>query len=379
MKRTLIYSILLVSAACSSPDSGKQHGMPVLEVRTVAAVSRNLPVYSEFIGQTYGLSDIDVVSRVEGWVTAIHFKEGQEVKEGQLLYSIDDTQLRNQEDAAASQLAAQEVLLAKTKSDLDRVEPLAAMNALSRRDLDAARAAYQSQLSVVEASRANYRNAQVLTSYSRITAPISGIIGISNVLVGDMVSRSIGAKPLNTISSTGNIRVRFSVSETDVIKFQQELARKGTSAQGVSAELYLSDGTRYPNEARIDFADRSLDPKTGSLLVQAVVVNSASMPLRPGQYVRIRLKSSELDDAVIIPQQALKQLQTIYQVLVVGKDDTLRTVTVQPGTRIGGNCVIASGINPGDRVAVVGSMLVKPNSLVKPVDMEWSYDSTLVQ
>lgn len=345
----------------------------------MAAVSRNLPVYSEFIGQTFGLADIDVVSRVEGWVTAIHFKEGQEVKQGQLLYTIDDTQLRNQEDAAASQLAAQEVLLAKTKSDLDRVEPLAAMNALSRRDLDAARAAYQSQSSAVEAARANFRNVQVLTSYARITAPISGIIGISNVQVGDMVSRSVGAQPLNTISSTGNIRVRFSISETDVIKFQQELAKKGTNAEGVAAELYLSDGTRYPNEARIDFADRSLDPKTGSLLVQAVVTNSSSMPLRPGQYIRIRLKSSELDDAIIIPQQAVRQLQTIYQVLVVGKDDTLRSVTVETGTSIGGNCVITSGINAGDRVAVVGSMLVKPNSLVKPVDLEWSYDSTLVQ
>ncbi|MFM8433609.1 MAG: efflux RND transporter periplasmic adaptor subunit [Bacteroidota bacterium] len=378
MKKLICVSGTLLALSCSSPSNDKKPGF-VLEVKTVEATTRNLPVYSEFIGQTFGLSDIDVVSRVEGWVTAIHFKEGQVVQQGQLLYTIDDTPLRNQEDAAASQLASQEVLLTKTKSDLDRVEPLASMNALSKRDLDAARAAYQSQQNAVEAARAYYRNAQLQTSYCRITAPISGIIGITNVQVGDMVSRSIGAKPLNTISSTGNIRVRFSISETDMIRFQQELVRKGEKATDIAAELYLSDGTLYPNTARIDFADRSVDPKTGSLLVQALVKNDLAMPLRPGQFIKIRLKSSELDNAVIIPQQAVKQLQTVFQVFVVDKDDTLRPVPVKPGARIGSNWVIESGINSGDRVAVVGSMLVKPNSLVKPVPMSWSYDSTLVQ
>lgn len=373
--RPLFLSLAVFALSCK-PNRPTQ-GAFVPEVQVVEAVSRTVPVYAEFIGQTYGLSDIDVVSRVEGWVTGIHFKEGQPVKAGQLLYTIDDTQLKNQEEAASSQLAQQEVMLSKAKADLDRIEPLAAIHAVSQRELDAARANYAAQLKSVEASRAFYRNAQLQSSYARITAPISGVIGVSNVLVGDMVSRSVGAKPLNTISSTGEMRIRFTISETEFLNLQHSL-KNGKSVKEQEISIYLSDGTLFPEKAKIDFTDRTLDARTGSLLVQAVVPNSSSMKLRPGQYVKIRAITSELDQAVLVPQQAVMQLQTIYQVLVVGQDDTLRPRPVTAGLRIGSNWVIAEGLKPGERVAIVGNMMVKPNSLVKPSPMSWSYDSTLV-
>ena len=171
-KSLLLFGVLSVACKPNRPAQGEF----IPEVKVVTAVSRTVPVYSEFVGQTFGESDIDVVSRVEGWVTAIHFKEGQMVKQGQLLYTIDDTQLKNVEEAASSQLAQQEVMLSRAKADLDRIEPLAAMNAVSRRELDAARASYQAQQKSVEASRAFYRNAQVLTSFTRITAPVTGAL-----------------------------------------------------------------------------------------------------------------------------------------------------------------------------------------------------------
>jgi membrane fusion protein (multidrug efflux system) len=346
-------------------------------VMVVAAASRSLPVYSEYIGETYGLADVDVVSRVEGWVTGIHFKEGETVREGQLLYTIDDSQLLNQQEVASSQLAAQEVLLAKSKADFERVEPLAAINALSRRDLDAARAAYEAQQKSVEAARAVYRNAQLQTSYARITSPITGVIGISTVQVGDMVSRSIGAKALNTVSATGEIRIRFSIPETDFLRYQREWKDR-PAGQPYELDVYLSDGTLFPEKARLDFTNRSLDPRTGSLLVQAVVSNSGVERLRPGQFVKVRAVSKELNDAVIVPQQAVRQLQTIYQVFVVGEGDTLRARQVTPGLRVGSNWVITEGLKAGERVAIVGNLIVKPNAPVEPKPMNWSYDSTLV-
>ncbi len=368
-----VVGILLLAAGCSAPQPPK--ALPP-EVQTVEATARTLPEYSEYIGQTYGKSDIDIIPRVEGWVTGIHFKEGSTVTQGQLLYTIDDTQLKNQEEAASSQLAEQEVMLVKAKADLDRVEPLAAMNALSRRDLDAARAAYQAQLKSVEAAKAFYRNAQVQTSYTRITAPISGVIGISSVLVGDLVSRT--SRPINTISSTGEIRIRFSIPETDFLKFQQAI-KAGTMKSNPEVDVMLSDGSLFPEKAYIDFTDRNVDPRTGSLLVQAVVTNTGQEKLRPGQYVKVRAAATELENAVIVPQQAVNQLQTIFQVFVIDTGDTLRPRPVKTGPRIGSNWVITEGLKAGERVAVVGNMIVKPNSMVKPVPMTWSYDSTLVQ
>ncbi|MEY4595529.1 MAG: hypothetical protein RIQ47_1939 [Bacteroidota bacterium] len=366
---------ILIGTGCSRQAPTKEMQPPAVMV--VAAASRSLPVYSEYIGETYGLADVDVVSRVEGWVTGIHFKEGETVREGQLLYTIDDSQLLNQQEVASSQLAAQEVLLAKSKADFERVEPLAAINALSRRDLDAARAAYEAQQKSVEAARAVYRNAQLQTSYARITSPITGVIGISTVQVGDMVSRSIGAKALNTVSATGEIRIRFSIPETDFLRYQREWKDR-PAGQPYELDVYLSDGTLFPEKARLDFTNRSLDPRTGSLLVQAVVSNSGVERLRPGQFVKVRAVSKELNDAVIVPQQAVRQLQTIYQVFVVGEGDTLRARQVTPGLRVGSNWVITEGLKAGERVAIVGNLIVKPNAPVEPKPMNWSYDSTLV-
>lgn len=346
------------------------------EVRTVAAVSRTVPEYVEYIGQTYGASDVNIFSRVEGWVTSIHFKEGEEVKAGQLLYTIDDSQLRTQVDAASAQLAQQEVLLAKAKADLDRVEPLAAINALSKRDLDAAKAAYDALVKGMDASRANLRNAQLQASYCRITSPVSGVIGISSVQVGDLVSRS--SRPLNTVSSIGEIRIRFAIPETDYLRFQAA-SRAGTMKKSLDVQVLLSDNSIFPEPAILDFTDRGIDPKTGSLMAQAIVANKSDARLRPGQYVKVRAAATELNDAVLIPQQAVNQLQTLHQVFVIGQGDTLTVRPVKTGPRIGSNWVISDGLKAGERVAIIGSMNVKPKSVVKPVPFNWSYDSTLVQ
>ncbi|MFM9055340.1 MAG: efflux RND transporter periplasmic adaptor subunit [Bacteroidota bacterium] len=364
--------LLLISGSCSHESEKKQDLIP--EVKVVEAVTRSLPVFTEYTGETYGQSDVAIIARAEGPITGIHFKEGQRVEQGQLLYTIDDPQAQNAVQIALSQLTAQQVLLAKAKSDFDRVEPLANINALSKRDLDAARAAYEAQLSVVDAAGANYTNAQVRASYTRITAPISGIIGISRGVVGDFVSR--GSQSLNTVSSTDDIRIRFTISENDFLMYQKELAAR-TEKTPIELAVTLSDGTEWPQKAVVDFADRSIDPLTGSMLVQAVVKNDNGR-LRPGQFVKVRAKSKQLNDAVLVPQPAVRQLQTMYQVMVVDKDNILKPRPVKPGLRIGSNWVISEGLKEGERVAMVGNAIIQPGKPVVPVTMPWSYDSTLV-
>jgi len=347
----------------------------VPDVNVVAAAQRTLPVYSEFIGQTYGQSDIEIQPRVEGWITGIHFKEGDRVTEGQLLYTIDDIQLRNRVASAQAGVAEAEVMVQKTKADLSRVEPLAKMKALSERDLDAAQAAYDAQKEALASARAIQANAQIELGYAHIKAPISGIIGVSKVQPGDYVSRSGLKNVINTISSTGAMRVRFSISENEYLALKKKAEATGATTKDFVVEMVLGDGSVFPETGKIDFADRSIDPETGSLLVQAVFQNSGGL-LKPGQYAKVRFITDKLENAVIVPQQAINQLQNIYQVYVVANNQvTPRPVEV--GMRVGSNWVITKGLNAGEKVAMIGNAIVKPGMKVKPVDFSWNYDSTL--
>lgn len=349
----------------------------VPDVNVVAAAQMDIPVYSEFVGQTYGQSDIDIQPRVEGWVTALHFKEGDMVKEGQLLYTIDDVQLQNKVASAAARVAEAKVMVEKTKADLDRVEPLAAMNALSKRDLDAAVAAYRAQQENLASTQALFANANEELSYSRIKSPINGIIGVSKVQPGDYVSRAGGKNIINTISAIGVMRVRFSITENDYLMFKKKAA-EGMTADKMEIEMILSDGTLYPEKGKLDFADRSIDAMTGSLLVQAVFQNS-DRTLRPGQYVKVRFVSDLQKDAILVPQQAINQMQNIYRVFVINDSSMIVPRPVKVGVRNGSNWVVTEGLKAGEKVAMVGNAILKPGIPVKPVIMPWNYDSTTVK
>lgn len=344
----------------------------VPEINVVAAAQQDIPVYVEYVGQTYGQEDVEIQPRVEGWITKILFKEGDPVKAGQLLYVIDDVQLQNKVASAQAQLAAEEVILDKTKSDLARVEPLAKMNALSQRELDAAQAAYDAQKQKVASAKAMLANAQVELSYARITAPVSGIIGISKVQIGDYVSRSIGENSINTISSIGAIRVRFSITEKDFLMFKKKVS-EGKNLKGVNIEMILSDGTLYPETGLLDFADRTIDAATGSMIIQAVFKNADRL-LRPGQYVKVRFKADEVKGAILVPQQAINQLQSLYRVFVVNDSSKIVPRTVSVGMRTGSNWVVSEGLQPGEKVAMVGNAMIKPGMVVKPVEMTWNYN-----
>jgi membrane fusion protein (multidrug efflux system) len=326
------------------------------------------------VGQTFGQSDIEIKPRVEGWVQSLHFKEGSVVQAGQLLYVIQDDELRDREQAAQANLAQANVMLAKNKADLDRVKPLADMNALSKRDLDAAQASYDAQLQAIEAAKAALNNARTQLGYTRITAPITGIIGISKAQVGDYVRKSIGEQSLTTISSLGEIRVRFPITESDYLNFKQQMTKE--QLKNLQVEFILNDGTLFPEKGRIDFANREVDPTTGSLLVQAVVPNKTQL-LRPGQFVKVRFKSTEIPDAIVVPQEAINQMQNVYMAFIVNDSNKINPKPVQVGQRTGSNWIVTDGLKEGDKVALVGNALIKPGIVVKPIIKSYSYDSTM--
>lgn len=381
MQRIPLLAGLLLTAGlmgCGGKEEQKVQIVP--DVNYVTAGQKTVPVYTEYVGQTLGLTDVEIRSRVEGWIMSMHFKEGDPVQKGQLLYVIDDQPIRNKIDAAKARLAETKTMMVKAKADLDRVEPLAKMNALSQRDLDAARATYNASLNEISVAEAQLRNAQIELSYTRITSPISGIIGLTSAQVGDYVNQSGLGKPLNTVSSTGTVRVRFPVSENEYLRFR---ARKRADTSTVKdlrqlpVELVLGDGSKFPESGRLDLANRQIDPETGSLLMQALFENQQGL-IRPGQYVKVRFQTDEFANAVVVPQQTVSQMQSMYQVYVLTDSNKLAPRAVKAGARVGSNWVITEGLKPGEKVAIVGNASINLKNPVKPILVNWNYDSTLV-
>lgn len=365
--------------ACGGKDQQAKPAF-VPEVNVVQVGQQQVPVYAEYVGQTYGENDVEVFSRVDGWVTGMHFKEGSQVGKGQLLYTIDDLPIKTKIDAAAGRVAQAKTQLVKAEADLSRVKPLADMNALSKRDLDAAIAMVNAAKAEVAIAEAQLSNTRIELSYTRITAPVSGIIGLSKVQVGDYVGK-LGAS-VNTISSLGEVRVRFSISEKEFLNYTRNqravdsLIGKGSDKLPVA--LMLSDGSTYYERGYIDLANREVDPATGSILLQARFQNNDKL-LRPGQYVKVRIQTQKIPDAIVVPQQAVNQLQNLYQVFVLNDSNKVVPRIVQAGRRVGNNWIITGGLQAGEKVAVVGNAVIKPNIVVKPVMMNWNYDSTSVQ
>lgn len=373
-----VLALVCLSLACKEKPAPT--APPLVEVKTIVAVQKDLPFFSEYVGETYGQQDIQIQSRVEGWITGIHFKEGDLVQKGQLLYTIDDLPIKNKIDQAEAKLTEAQTQRVKAKSDLDRVAPLTAMHALSERDLDAAKAAFQAAQSQESAAQAALRNARLELDYTRILSPITGIIGTTRLFVGDFVSRMSSGSPLNTVSSIQNMRVRFSISEDDYLRFKKAKLSGGYDALDPNHAVFLklSDGSRYPTAGKIDLTNRQIDPATGSLLVQALFANPQAL-IKPGQYVKVSFQTDLFTNAILVPQQTVNQMQSIYTVFRLNDSNQVQPVMVKPGVRVGSNWVLQEGIKAGDRLAIVGSAVIQPGKVVKPQTLSWNYDSTLQQ
>lgn len=376
--QTLFAFVVLLATIAMGCKEEKAAVIITPDVNVVATGQQTVPVYSEFVGQTYGISDVNIRSKVDGYIMSMHFKEGQVVQKGQLLYVIDDRNIQARIDAAIARVAEAKTYMVKAKADLDRVEPLTQMNALSKRDLDAATATYNASQNQVQAAEAALRNTKIDLAYTRITAPITGIIGISKLLVGDFVSQGNMGEAINTISAVGAMRVRFPVTESEFLRFRRRATSDSSDKVDwakLPIELLLSDNSAYYETGRMDLANRQIDPETGSLLLQAVFENKDGL-LRPGQYVKVRFKTDEFKDAIMVPQAAVNQIQSVFQVFVVGDSAKLAPRIVTTGARVGRNWIITSGLKPGEKVAVIGSASINPKNAVNPVNMNWNYDST---
>ncbi len=355
----------------SSCGDKKQAPATALEVPVTAVLQQDVRLESEYTGQTYGQSDIQINPRVDGVIESLNFKEGNLVTRGQLLYTIDPLPYLARVHEAEGSLAEAQAKLAKARSDLDMIEPLAKINAVSQRELVAAKAAYDASVAGITAAKASLDNANIELGYCRITAPISGLIGISKVRVGDYVKPG-PMSVLNTISDLGEMRVRFTISEQEYLRIFREINKVDSELKGAgkSISLKLSDGTMYPNEGKISFTDRQIDPTTGAMTLEAAFPNPDKL-LRPGQYVKVLVVTDVRKNALLIPQRTVIEMQGISQVYLLGDSSKVHMKILQTGPTFKDAYIVEEGLAAGDKIAFGGTMLLRNGSVITPKPTDW--------
>jgi len=367
--KLMVLPLVLLLFACG----GKKNATvaPPLEVPVAAVVQQDVRLESEYTGQTYGQSDIQVNPRVDGVILSLNFKEGNLVTKGQLLYTIDPLPFQTKVSEAEGSLAQAQAQMAKAKSDLDMIEPLAKINAVSQRELVAARASYDAALASIKAAEASLENAKIKLGYCRITAPISGLIGISKVRVGDYVSPG-PMSVLNTISDLGEMRARFTISEQEFIRIVREVSSENSSLKGAgkSITLKLSDGSIYPHIGTLSFVDRQIDPATGAMTFEASFPNPEKL-LRPGQYVKILLVTDVRNSALLIPQRAVIEMQGISQVYILGDSSKVHLKIISTGPTYKDAYIVEDGLAAGDKIAFGGTQLLRNGTVITPKPTDW--------
>ncbi len=336
--------------------------LPPPKVDVAEVLDRKVPLFNEFIGQTEAIATVEVRARVEGIVEKIAFSEGSEVHEGDLLFQLEKEPSQQRLRKARGRLAETEAARAKATTDVNRLKPLAEQRAIPRQDYENALAALDQTTASVEAATADVRSAELDLGYCDIHAPISGLIGSKQADIGSLVGKG-SPSVLATISPLNPIRVSATISEVEYLR-----VRRGGGPEEIRQRpvtLILPDDSVHTSIGRMVFAERTVDPTTGTLKVRAEFPNPDGL-LRPGQFARIRIPLPDREHAILVPQRAVQEIQGQNNVWVVDSSNKVAFRRVQAGDRVGNLWVIENGLKAGERIVVEGVGKVRPDVTVDP-------------
>ncbi len=367
-KSTMLFFLSFITVfiliGCEKTPENKVENSPIVEVSKV--IQKDVPIQQEWIGTLDGMINAKINAQVSGYVIKQNYKEGDLVRKGQLLYQIDPRTYQANLDQAKSNLAGQQAVLKTAMLDLERIKRLLPEKAVSVRDKDNAVGREANAQASVMAAEAAVESAKLALSFTNIISPITGIAGMSKVQLGDLVGPNSGNNVLTSVSQIEPIRAYLGLSEQQYMEFTREKNnRNERSATTIPIELILVDGSIYPHKGTFYFTDRQVDIKTGTIQIAVLFPNPNNF-LRPGQFARIRAVIKIEKDALIVPQQAVTQLQTKYQVAVVNADNIVEIRLVTPGERVGSDWIIKEGLKPNDIVIVEGLQKIRPGIKVAP-------------
>ncbi len=400
-------AVLVMAPGCAHTTHATA-ASPPLAVEVAQVEQRDVPIYQEWIGTLDGLVNADIKAEVAGYLTAQAYTEGTFVKKGQLLFQIDPrpfqaaldqaqghlAQSQGQLEQARAQLAEAEAGVSvaeanqrRVQLDVDRYTPLVRAEAVTEQDLDnatqnnmAAKAQLQAaraqvatsnaqivaSLAAVEADKAAVETARINLGFTRLTSPIDGIPGIAQLQVGALVSPASGV--ITTVSTVDPIKVYFTASEQEYIEYTRRFPtaeQRQANNRRLELELILADGSVYPHKGRFDFADRQVDVRTGAIRLAGLFPNPGNS-LRPGQYGLVRAAIQVQHDALLIPQEAVFDLQGTHQVAVVDGSNHVAIRAATLGDTVGRQWIVREGVKPGERVIVEGLQKVRTGMLVDP-------------
>ncbi len=404
----------------ASPQSAAKTGPPPKVVVKKIGVE-SVPIIRDFVARTEAVETIDIQARVEAILIGLDFEEGKPVKEGDVLYRLDRSTFEadvaiaqaNLAQAKASQQLAKEQVsvraaeaslaqakakLTKAQQDVSRLRPLAEKDAVPRQDLDTALASELVAEAEVTAQEALLKNstiqervgilvadaeaasaqarldlAKLDLEYCTISSPIDGLIGRTNINVGNLVGRG-ESTVLATVSTMDPIYVTFAISEEEYLELDNRAREKGAGDEAREAnrkenplDLILANGALYPEKGVVVTTERAVAIETGTLQVVARFPNPESR-LRPGQFGRVRIRLNQIPDAILCPQRAVMEQQSAKTVLVVEEGDKVALRTIQIQERYGNDYIVSAGLEAGDRVIIEGQMKARPGSTVNPTD-----------
>src|SRR5688572_29400207 len=371
-KRFIPPVLAVVIAACSPSNGqdkgGKGHGpmgggMPASEVTVVTAEAQPLPVSWEYVGQTIGSREVEVRARVTGILLSRNFKEGERVKKGQSLFTIDPAPFQAAVARAQADVAAAQARLEQARRNAARLKPLYAEKAVSQKENDDAVSAEAIGAADVQAAQARLTEARLNLAYTKVESPFSGITTRALPSEGTMVS---GPNVLLTsVVQVDPIWVNFGIPDNEQARIQRD-AQAGILKlpRNFEVELRLSDGSVYAHQGKLDFADVRVSAATGTREARAELPNPDGY-LRPGQFVRVILKGASIPNAVTVPQRSVMEGPQGKFVYVVDEKSTAQARPVEAGPWAGDRWIITSGLNGGERVIVDGVMKIGPGAPVK--------------
>jgi RND family efflux transporter MFP subunit len=397
---TLLIGALVFSVMSRAKGNSAAVAPPPPEVEVATVQQSDIPIQREWIGTLDGMVNAAIKAQVTGYLLSQNYFEGSFVRKGQLLFEIDPRPFQAAVDQsqgqlaqanaqfsqakaglvqAQSQLASAEANQRKAQLDEERYVPLAQQQAITQQDLDnalqnnralkaqvaAAEAQVETAKAQIEAARAGIaaasaalENAKVNLGFTRLASPIDGIAGAATTQVGNLVGPAGAA--VTTVSTLDPIKANFTVSEQEYLDLSS-----ADTLHRLTLELVLANGSVYPHNGRFSFADRQVDPATGSIVLTGLFPNAGNM-LRPGQYARVRAAVGVRTGALLVPQRAVTDTQGTYLVAVVDPGNTVRFAPVKTGDRIGSNWIITEGLKPGERVVTDGLFHIRPGATVDP-------------
>ncbi len=344
-----------------------QQAFGPMPLTVIAAKQQNVPVYGKWVGTLAGYVDAQISPEVSGYLIRQDYREGSTVHKGQVLFEIDPRPFQADLDKAKGALQQVQAQLQLAEINLHRDRPLAQAHAIAQSQLDNDIQQVAADKAAIVSAKANVETAQLNLGFTRVRSLITGIAGLAHTQVGNLVSPT---SILTTVSQVNPIKVYFGISEQEYLELSQRAHASGksnllNSGGTVPLQLTLANNQVYPYKGRIVFVDRAVDPQTGTLKIAGSFPNPNGL-LRPGQYGNIKAETMVLQNAIVIPQQALNEVQGTYEVAVVTPENKIHIQPVTLGPQVGDMQVIESGLKPGDKVAVESIDKLREGMSVRP-------------